>query len=201
MSIPQLKPWKAIAVYCGSAKGVIPAYSEAAATLGQVLVRRELDLVYGGGSIGLMGVIAASVMEHGGRVHGVITEALHKKEVGNAAISELEVVATMHTRKARMADLADASIILPGGFGTLDEFMETVTWNQLGVHAKPCGVLNVAGFFDPLLEFIDHAVDQGFIAPHYADSLLVADDPDDLLDAMRRIVLPKGITAIQPHDR
>ena len=100
-----------------------------------------------------------------------------------------------------MADLADASIILPGGFGTLDEFMETVTWNQLGVHAKPCGVLNVAGFFDPLLEFIDHAVDQGFIAPHYADSLLVADDPDDLLDAMRRIVLPKGITAIQPHDR
>ena len=107
----------------------------------------------------------------------------------------------MHIRKARMADLADASIVLPGGFGTLDEFMETVTWNQLGVHAKPCGVLNINGYFDPLLEFIDRAVDQGFIAEQYADSIMVADDPEELLDDLRSVILPRGITANQPEFR
>ena len=201
MSIATLRPWRAIAVYCGSSVGNSPVYAEAARTLGQVLAARGLGLVYGGGSIGLMGVVAQAVLDGGGTVHGVITEALHRKEVGNANITTLEVVETMHARKARMADLADGSIILPGGYGTLDEFMETVTWNQLGVHAKPCGVLNVANFYDPLFEFIDHAVDHGFIPARYADSLLVNDDPTALLDAMRTLTLPTGITVMSGRDR
>ena len=148
-----------------------------------------------------MGVVADATMAAGGEVLGVITDALHAAEVGHPGITTLEVVPSMHIRKARMADLADASIVLPGGFGTLDEFMETVTWNQLGVHAKPCGVLNINGYFDPLLEFIDRAVDQGFIAEQYADSIMVADDPEELLDDLRSVILPRGITANQPEFR
>lgn len=201
MSIAELKPWNAVAVYCGSKAGADPAYAEQAADLGRLLVARDLTLVYGGGSVGLMGIVADAVMDAGGTVVGVITDALHAAEVGHPGITTLEVVPSMHVRKARMADLADASIILPGGFGTLDEFMETVTWNQLGVHAKPCGVLNVGGYYDGLMEFIDHAVDEGFIAEAYADSLMVSSDPGDLLDALRTVVLPRGITANQREFR
>ncbi len=201
MSLAELRSWNAIAVYCGSKTGALPVYAEVAGALGRTLAERSLTLVYGGGSVGLMGVVADATMASGGEVLGVITDALHAAEVGHPGITTLEVVPSMHIRKARMADLADASIVLPGGFGTLDEFMETVTWNQLGVHAKPCGVLNINGYFDPLLEFIDRAVDQGFIAEQYADSIMVADDPEELLDDLRSVILPRGITANQPEFR
>ena len=154
-----------MAVYCGSNSGNDPAYAEAAAALGRTLAKRGIRLVYGGGHVGLMGVVADAVLESGGEVHGVITEALVAKEVSHRGLTSLRVVETMHERKAVMADAADAFVMLPGGFGTLDEFFEVVTWTQLGIHAKPCGVLDAAGFFGPLRALIDGAVTAGFRAP------------------------------------
>src|SRR5215471_16866630 len=139
-----------VAVYCGSNAGNDPQYAAAAAALGRVLADRGIRLVYGGGQVGLMGVLADAVLERGGEVLGVITEALVVKEVSHRGLTGLQVVGTMHERKAVMADAADAFIMLPGGFGTFDEFFEVVTWTQLGIHAKPCGVLDVAGYFAPL---------------------------------------------------
>jgi uncharacterized protein (TIGR00730 family) len=176
--------WRAIAVFCGSSPGADPRHAQAARDLGAQLASRGLALVYGGGSVGLMGVIADAVLDAGGEVHGVITDALQRREVDHQGITTLEVVDTMHERKARMADLSDAVVMLPGGFGTLDEFMEAVTWTQLGVHAKPCGILNVAGYFDHLLSFVHRAVADRFVSPEHASSLIVADDVSVLIDAM-----------------
>ena len=174
----------AVAVYCGSNSGNDPAYAEAAASLGRTLAKRGIRLVYGGGQVGLMGVVADAVMESGGEVYGVITEALVAREVSHRGLARLQVVGTMHERKAAMADAADAFVMLPGGFGTLDEFFEVLTWTQLGIHAKPCGVLDVAGFFAPLRALVDGAVAAGFVHPAHRDMIVVDDDPARLLDRL-----------------
>jgi uncharacterized protein (TIGR00730 family) len=171
-------------VFCGSHIGNHPAFAAAAAELGAAMAGRSIGLVYGGASVGLMGVVADAVLSANGRVVGIITESLADHEIAHGTLSRLEVVASMHERKARMAALSDAVIMLPGGFGTYEEFMETVTWVHLGIHDKPYGMLNVNGFFDHLLRFLANAVDLGFIAPDLVDSLVVSDDPDELLDLM-----------------
>lgn len=173
-----------VCVFCGSSPGLNPAFAAAARDFGDALVRRGQRLVYGGGHVGLMGVVADAVLAGGGQVVGVITEGLAFAEVGHAGLTQLDVVTTMHERKARMADLSDAVVMLPGGYGTLDEFFEAVTWTQLGIQSKPCGVLNVAGFFDPLLRFVDDAQAERFIRPKHRDLLVVDTDADSLLDRL-----------------
>ncbi|MBX3001526.1 MAG: TIGR00730 family Rossman fold protein [Caldilineaceae bacterium] len=173
-----------ICVYCGANQGTRPDYLEAATDLGAEMARRGIGLVYGGGSVGMMGAIARAVHGHGGEVHGVIPEALKPKEISGSAIGHLEVVDSMHTRKARMVALADGFIAMPGGFGTFEELFETITWSQLGIHAKPIGLLNVSGYYDPLCQMIDQAIGEGFIRPSYADLLVVSPNPVELLDRM-----------------
>jgi uncharacterized protein (TIGR00730 family) len=173
-----------VAVYCGSNSGADPRYARAAACLGRTLAERGLRLVYGGGHVGLMGTVADAVTQHGGEAHGVITEALQAKEIAHEGLTSLKVVKTMHERKAAMADAADAFIMLPGGFGTLDEFFEAVTWTQLGIHAKPCGVVDAAGFFAPLRALLDGAVTAGFVHPAHRDMVVMDDDPARLLDRL-----------------
>jgi uncharacterized protein (TIGR00730 family) len=174
----------AVAVYCASSPGVDPAHPAAAADLGRLLAGRGIRLVYGGGHVGLMGVLADAALAAGGEVDGVITRALEAREVAHRGLTRLDVVETMHERKAAMADAADAFVMLPGGFGTLDEFFEALTWTQLGVHAKPCGVLDVGGYFEPLRRLIDVAVEQRFVRPRHRDLVLAADDPGALLDRL-----------------
>jgi uncharacterized protein (TIGR00730 family) len=174
----------AVAVYCGSNFGSDPAYAAAAASLGGILAERGIRLVYGGGQVGLMGVVADAALENAGEVLGVITEALVAKEVSHRGLTGLRIVETMHERKQAMADAADAFVMLPGGFGTFDEFFEVVTWTQLGVHAKPCGILDVAGFFGPLRAMVDGAVAAGFVHPAHRDMIVVDDDPARLLDRL-----------------
>ena len=175
-----------VCVYCGSRPGVRPAYAEAAAALGAGLAERGVGLVTGGGSVGLMGVVADAALAAGGEAVGVIPRALAEREVGHASLTRLEVVGSMHERKARMASLADAFVALPGGLGTLEEIAEALTWAQLGIHAKPCGLLDVDGYYRPLVGFLDHAVSQGFVRPEHRAALVVASEPDALLDALRR---------------
>ena len=173
-----------ICVFCGASCGVRPAYAEAARALGAALARNKLELVYGGGGVGLMGVLADSALASGGAVTGVIPKALATKELLHAGLSSLRVVGSMHERKAVMSDLSDAFLALPGGLGTLEEFCEVLTWAQLGLHRKPCGLLNVESYFDPLLTLLDHAVSEGFVTA--ADRALVIEerDPQRLLDAL-----------------
>jgi uncharacterized protein (TIGR00730 family) len=173
-----------VCVFCGSSGGGRPVYAAAARRLGAALAARGLGLVYGGGHVGLMGVVADAVLSGGGRVVGVIPEALAGKELAHGGLSELHVVGTMHQRKALMADRADAFAALPGGFGTADELFEILTWAQLGLHAKPVGLLNVAGFFDPLLTWLDHAVGEGFLRPEHRGLVLVAGEADGLIDRL-----------------
>ena len=173
-----------VAVYCGSNPGNDPAYREAATALGHELAARRISLVYGGGHVGLMGAVADAVTENGGEAHGVITEALEAKEIAHHGLTTLKVVKTMHERKAAMADAADAFVMLPGGFGTLDEFFEVVTWTQLGIHDKPCGVLDVNGYFGPLRELIDGAVTAGFVHPAHGDMIVVDSAAGGLLDRL-----------------
>jgi uncharacterized protein (TIGR00730 family) len=173
-----------VAVFCGSRLGARPSFAQAAAELGAQLAAHDLGLVYGGASVGLMGVVADAALAAGGQAIGVITESLADHEIAHGGLSRLEVVPTMHARKARMAELSDAVIMLPGGFGTFEEFMETVTWVHLGIHEKPCGVLNVEGYFDGLLSFMAHAVAMDFIRPQLVDALIVADDPKNLVAAL-----------------
>jgi len=154
--------------------------------MGQALARRGIGLVYGGGGIGLMGVLADAALSAGGDVIGVIPEALVAREVAHQGLGDLRVVASMHERKALMADLSDAFVALPGGLGTLEEFCEALTWAQLGIHRKPCGLLNVEGFFDPLLSFFDHAVRERFVSPDHRSLVVVEEDPERLLDALSR---------------
>ncbi len=175
-----------ICVFCGSSAGGRPDYAEAATRLGRLLAERGLGLVYGGGHIGLMGVLADAVLAVGGEAIGVIPQALVDKELAHQGLTELHVVTTMHQRKALMADRADAFVALPGGFGTCEEFFEVLTWGQLGIHDKPISLLNVASFFDPLLAWIDHSAGEGFLRPEHRRLLLVSDDPARLLDALQR---------------
>ena len=175
-----------IAVYCGSAPGADPAFAEAARLLGRTMVERRIDLVYGGGRLGLMGIVADTVLEAGGQVFGVIPQSLVDHEVAHRGCTELFTVANMHERKAKMTDLTDAFVALPGGIGTLDELFEAWTWNALGYHAKPFCLLNVHGFWDGLHGFMDHVRDSGFLSQARRGQLLKAETPGqaiDLLDA------------------
>ncbi len=175
---------KSIAVYCGAAHGANPFYADAARLLAAALVEHNIGLVYGGGKVGLMGVIADEVLRLGGEATGVIPKALVEREVGHAGLTRLFVVKDMHERKAMMADLAEGFIAMPGGFGTLEELFEMVTWAQLGIHAKPIGLLNTSGYFDDLLAFLDRSFAEGFIKPVYRGLYHVADDPATLLDRL-----------------
>jgi uncharacterized protein (TIGR00730 family) len=173
-----------VGVYCASSRGIDRSFAAAAESLGRTLAERGIRLVYGGGHVGLMGVVADAVLAGGGEVHGVITRALEAKEIAHRGLTSLEVVETMHERKAAMADKADGFIMLPGGFGTLDEFFEVVTWTQLGIHAKPCGVLDVGGYFTPLRELLDTAARQGFLLPEHRDMVIMESEPGRMLDRL-----------------
>lgn len=178
------RPIRHIAVFCGSQFGSNPRFTQIARTLGTMLAFRNYGLVYGGGRVGLMGEVALTTLDAGGYVLGVIPQSLMTREVALTSISELIPTQTMHERKAIMADRADAFIALPGGFGTLDELFEILTWAQLGIHAKPIGLLNVDQFFTPLLAFLDHVVEQGLLKPRHRELLLVAENPGDMLDQL-----------------
>jgi len=179
-----------ICVFCGSSSGTQPIYTHAAETVGRQLAQQGTELVYGGGNVGLMGTVADSCLAHGGRVLGVIPQLLVDKEVAHTGLTELRIVGSMHERKALMADLADAFIALPGGFGTWEEFCEILTWSQLGIQRKACAVLNVNGYYSPLLQMADNAVAEGFLRPIHRDLLLSDDDPTRLLDRLSTYVVP-----------
>ena len=175
---------KRICVYCGSASGWDPASREAARGLGNALAREGVGLVYGGAAVGMMGALADGALEAGAEVIGVIPEALLAREAAHREIGHLEVVRSMHERKARMAELSDAFIALPGGLGTLEELFEVLTWAQLGFHRKPCALLNVAGYFDALVTFLDHAMETGFLRRGNREMLLVAGSPEGLVERL-----------------
>jgi len=177
---------KRVCVFCGSSPGAQSAYTDAARQLGRALVSHEMELVYGGGSIGLMTVIADTVLKEKGDVIGVIPHALSSKEFAHYGLTELRLVSSMHERKAVMAELSDAFIAMPGGFGTLDEFFEIVTWAQLGLHTKPIGLLNVGGYFDLLLKFVDYMLRERFISAEHRQLIVTSHDPEELLSALIR---------------
>ncbi len=181
---------KAVCVFCGSSAGRDPAYREAAVSAGHALARAGLSLVYGGGKVGLMGAVADAALAAGGRVVGVMPRALAEREIAHTGLSELHVVETMHERKTRMADLSDGFIALPGGAGTLEEFFEQWTWAQLGIHGKPCGLLNAKGYFQPLIAMVERAVAEGFVAKTYADILVVGTDIEVILRRFASYVPP-----------
>lgn len=180
-----MKELSAIAVYCGSSDGTNPTHLRCAHDFGALLASEGIAVVYGGGNVGLMGAVADGALRAGGEVHGVITEALRVKELAHLELTSLIVVDTMHERKAAMADRADAFVALPGGFGTFDELFEVVTWTQLGIHEKPCGILNHEGFFDDLVTFIDNTVAAGFIKPVHRDTVVVESDGAGMLQKLR----------------
>jgi len=172
---------KAVCVYCGSATGARPVYAEAAKAFGRALVAADLSLVYGGGRVGLMGLIADEVLAAGGRAVGVIPELLLAKEVGHTDLTELHVVPDMHERKKKMADLSDAFVAMPGGVGTFEEFFEVYTWAQLGYHQKPVGLLDVNGYFDPLMSMLRHTIEEGFMRAPYLDIIQIAAEPGEMI--------------------
>jgi len=176
---------KSICVFCGSSPGDRPGYLQLARELGALLARRNLTVVYGGGRVGLMGALADAALKEGGQVIGVIPQLLLDKEVGHSGLSELHVVRTMAERKLKMGDLADAFLTLPGGIGTMDELFEAWTWTQLDLHRKPCGLLNYQGFYDPLIAFIDRAVEEGFLRPRHRAALIVDADMTKLLQRLQ----------------
>lgn len=179
---------KSLCIYCGSSPGATPVYGQAARELAQAMVEQNIALVYGGGNVGLMGIIADEVMRLGGQATGVIPEALLKKELGHNGLTQLHIVKDMHERKAMMADLSDGFIAMPGGVGTLEELFEVFTWAQLGFHQKPIGLLNVDGFYDGLLQFIQHMVSQRFLKGEQAEILIAEARPADLLQRFRSFV-------------
>ena len=182
---------KRICVFCGANTGKRDQYSTAAKDLAEELVSREIEIVYGGGRIGLMGVLAERAIELGGRVIGVIPESLATKEVAHDSISELIVVGSMHQRKAKMAELSDGFISLPGGIGTIEETFEMLTWSQLGFHNKPCGIINVEGFYDKLIEFLNHTSEEKFFMDIYRRMLIVETDPSALLERFEQYKPPQ----------
>jgi len=191
---------KAVCVYCGSSPGRLDVYAEAACALGQALVARDLGLVYGGASIGLMGLVADAVLQLGGRAVGVIPQALARKEVVHRHLTELHVTQSMHERKTMMAELSDGFIAMPGGIGTFEEIFEIWTWAQLGIHAKPCGLLNVAGYFDALTRFLDHATAEAFLKPPHRALLIVEQQPQALLDRFASYQPPSIRKWLEPDE-
>ena len=173
-----------LAVYCGSAGGSDPRFEEAARELGRTMAERGIDLVYGGGRLGLMGIIADTVIAYGGRTYGVIPRALVDQEVAHTGLTELHEVTTMHERKAKMTELCDAFVCLPGGIGTLDELYEAWTWNALGYHAKPFALLNIAGFWTPFVGFMEHVSASGFLSETRLKQLLVGDTPGEVINLL-----------------
>jgi uncharacterized protein (TIGR00730 family) len=173
---------KRVCVFCGSSPGASPRYVEAARAVGRTLAERGIELVYGGGSVGLMGAVADAALEAGGVVVGVIPRALELRELAHARLTTLHVVGSMHERKAKMAELSHGFVALPGGMGTLEEFAEVLTWAQLGLHARPCGLLDVGGYYQPLIAFFDRAVAEGFIRPEHRRLMVVGEEPGALLD-------------------
>jgi uncharacterized protein (TIGR00730 family) len=180
-----------VCVFCGSNAGVDPAYMQAAVHVGRSLAERGLRLVYGGAHVGMMGALADAAMSAGGAVTGVIPRQIVDLEVGHTGVGDLRIVDSMHERKALMAELADAFVAVPGGIGTLEELIEIYTWSQLGIHDKPCGVLNVRGYYDDLAAFLDHAVQEGFLRAEHRAVLTVAEDPAALLDAFAAFTPPR----------
>ncbi|MEM8964733.1 MAG: TIGR00730 family Rossman fold protein [Acidobacteriota bacterium] len=185
-----VRTFERICVFCGASPGQNPAYLDAARQTGRLLAERGLTVVYGGGNIGMMGELADAALAAGGEVIGIIPDVLREREVAHHGVT-LEVVDSMHTRKRRMYELADAFMALPGGYGTLEELFETVTWIQLGMHAKPCGVLNVAGYYDPLLAMLDRAAEEGFFRHSNRELVLDAADPEALLGVLASAHLPE----------
>lgn len=192
---------KSICVFCGGNAGVTPIYAEMAVALGKELASRGMTLVYGGGSVGLMGKVANAALAHGAQVIGIIPERLTTKELMGYPIGKLIVVENMHVRKAKMAEIADAFVALPGGFGTLDELFEAITWGQIGLHHKPIGLLNVNGFFDSLIRYIDHCVTEGFIRPQHRGLFLVENDPVRLLDQLAVYQAPPSLASSEELKR
>ncbi len=178
---------KSITVFCGSNSGFRLEYAEAAKDLARLFVRENIRLIYGGGNVGLMRIIADEVMLKGGEVIGIIPDSLDKKEVAHRGITELRIVDSMHERKAQMAELADGFIAMPGGIGTFEEFFEILTWSQLGFHEKPCAVLNIAGYYNGLLALCDNAVNEGFLHPAHRQLILEDSNPETLLEKMRNL--------------
>jgi len=181
-----------ICVFCGSSPGARPAYAEAARALGRALLARKLGLVYGGGRVGLMYEIARTVFEGGGEVVGVIPAGMVERELAYRELPDLRIVSSMHERKALMADLADGFVALPGGLGTIEEFFEVLTWAQLGIHRKPCGVLNAGGYFDTLVGFLDRAVEEKFVQPEHRAMILAEADPAILLEKFENYRPPEA---------
>tara|TARA_R110000772_G_scaffold56211_13_gene128038 strand:- start:1757 stop:2326 length:570 start_codon:yes stop_codon:yes gene_type:complete len=173
-----------LAVYCGASAGGDPAFAETAKILGQTMVERNIDLVFGGGRLGLMGIIADSVLAGGGKVYGVIPEMLKDHEVAHTGLTELHIVTSMHERKAKMTELTDGFIAIPGGIGTLDELFEAWTWKALGYHGKPIGLLNVNGYWDSLTTFLDNVAGQGFMSAARREQLILSEDIEDILDQL-----------------
>jgi uncharacterized protein (TIGR00730 family) len=185
------KHMKRICVFCGSSPGARPGYVEAARRLGHTLASKGIGLVYGGAKVGTMGQLASAALEAGGEVIGVIPEQLVEKEVAFTGLADLQIVGSMHERKARMEELSDGFIALPGGLGTFEEFFEALTWAQLSIHHKPCGFLNVCSYYDKLIAFLDHAVEQQFVKSEYRAMVLVDKDPERLLEKFAAYQPPK----------
>jgi uncharacterized protein (TIGR00730 family) len=182
-----------VCVFCGSRQGLSYTYEEGARQLGRALVEADVTLVYGGGRVGLMGVLADTVLDSGGEVIGVIPKALVRREIAHVGLSDLRVVGSMHERKALMSELSEGFIALPGGIGTLEELFEVLSWAQLGVHGKPCGLLNVEGYYDSLLAFLDHVAVQGFLDEEHRSMVLVETKPKLLLEAFARYRAPEVV--------
>ncbi len=190
-----------VCVFCGSSTGNDPSYAEAAQRLGRVLAERDITLVYGGGHVGLMGVVADAALGAGGEVIGVMPKSLVDREIGHTGLTKLHVVRSMHERKATMSELSEGFVALPGGNGTLEEFFEVLTWAQLGEHGKPCGLLNVAGYFDPLLTVFDQMVDRAFLRAAHRELVLVESDPLALLTRFEGYEPPRTIKWIDDSER
>jgi uncharacterized protein (TIGR00730 family) len=189
-----------ICVFCGSSPGNDPAYAEAASRLGRILAERDTTLVYGGGHVGLMGVVADAALDAGGEVIGVMPRSLVDREIGHTGLTKLHVVGSMHERKALMSELSDGFVALPGGNGTLEEFFEVLTWAQLGEHGKPCGLLNVAGYYDPLLAVFDRMVNRAFLKEEHRNLVLVEEDAKSLLERFEGYEPPKTVKWIGPSE-
>jgi len=192
---------RSICVYCGSSPGRDPAFAQAAGDLGRLLAERQITLVYGGGHVGLMGLIADATMAAGGEVHGVITRALQQKEVAHQGLSRLQITESMHERKMAMAEASDGFIMLPGGLGTFEEFFEAATWTQLGIQSKPCGILNIGGYFDPLIDLLDHSVEERFLHPEHRGQLVVDSEPESLVQSLivwEPVVVDKWLDRQEP---
>jgi uncharacterized protein (TIGR00730 family) len=182
---------RSVCVFCGSKPGTEPAYGRAARALGRTLARERITLVYGGGRVGLMGVLADAVLEAGGEAIGVIPKALVEREISHTGLPDLRVVGSMHERKAAMSELSEGFVALPGGTGTLEEFFEVLTWAQLGEHRKPCALLNIDGYYDPLLAVFDHMVAKGFLTEEHRSMVLVETEPESLLETLARYRPPE----------